>query len=77
MEAVYCLFAPAHTPPAIVRYLNQEIQRVLKQPDVKERFMTAGIEPRGSSAAELEELRRVDLARMTRLVKEAGLGARD
>jgi len=77
MEAVYCLFAPAHTPTAIVSYLNQESQRVLKQPDVKERFMTAGIEPRGSSAAELEALRRVDLARMTRLVKEAGLGARD
>jgi len=77
MEAVYCIFAPAKTPPPIVRYLNQEIQRVLSQPDVKERFSTAGIEPRGSSAAELNELRRVDIARMTKLVREAGLGARE
>jgi tripartite-type tricarboxylate transporter receptor subunit TctC len=73
MESVYCIFAPAKTPPATLSYLNREIQRALSQPDVKERFMTAGVEPRGSSAAELNELRRVDIARMTKLVRDAGL----
>ena len=55
MEVVYCLFAPAHTPTAIVSYLNQESQRVLKQPDVKERFMTAGI---AGAAVRLQNWRR-------------------
>lgn len=74
MEAVYCIFAPAKTPAAIVNYLNREIQRVLSQPEVKERFMAAGIEPRASSAAELNNLRKADMARMAKLIKDAGIG---
>lgn len=74
MEAVYCLFAPARTPPAIVKYLNQEVVRTLSQPDVRERFMAAGIEPRVSTPAELGALRKEDMARMAKLLKEAGLG---
>jgi tripartite-type tricarboxylate transporter receptor subunit TctC len=72
METVYCIFAPAQTPAAIIKYLNQEIRRALSQPDVKERFMAAGIEPRGSSPAELNELRKADMARMAKLVKAMG-----
>jgi tripartite-type tricarboxylate transporter receptor subunit TctC len=74
MEAVYCLFAPASTPPAIIQYLNRETVRTLNQPDVKERFMAAGIEPRVSTPAELGALRKADMARMMKLLKEAGLG---
>jgi tripartite-type tricarboxylate transporter receptor subunit TctC len=75
MEAVYCIFAPATTPVAIIKHLNQEIQRVLSQPDVKERFLAAGIEPRGSSQAELNNLRKVDMARMAKLIKDAAIGS--
>jgi tripartite-type tricarboxylate transporter receptor subunit TctC len=74
MDAVYCLFAPAKTPPAVIRYLNREIVRTLGQPEVKERYMAAGIEPRASTAEELGTLRQVDMARMAKLIKEAGLG---
>ncbi len=76
MEAVYCIFAPSKTPAAIVNRLNQAIVRTLAQPDVKEQFMAAGIEPRGSSPAELGALRKSDMARMAKLIKDAGLGAR-
>jgi tripartite-type tricarboxylate transporter receptor subunit TctC len=75
MEAVYCIFAPARTPVAIIKHLNQEIQRVLSQPDVKERFLAAGIEPRGSSQAELNNLRKADMARMAKLIKDAAIGS--
>ena len=74
MEAVYCIFAPANTPATIINRLNQEIQRTLNQPDVKERFLAAGIEPRASSPAELAALRKTDRARMAKLIKEAGIG---
>jgi tripartite-type tricarboxylate transporter receptor subunit TctC len=75
MEAVYCLFAPAGTPPATIRQLNGEVRKLLAQPDVKEKFLAAGIEPRGSSPAELAKLMKSDSARMARLVKDAGLKA--
>jgi tripartite-type tricarboxylate transporter receptor subunit TctC len=74
MDAVYCLFAPAGTPPAIIQYLNQEIARTLSQPEVKERFLAAGIEPRVSTPAELAALRKTDMARMAKLIREAGIG---
>ncbi len=73
MEAVYCVFAPAKTPAAIINRLNQEIVRVLNQPDVKARFLAAGIEPAPSSPAELGALRKSDMARMGKVIKEAGI----
>ena len=74
MEAVYCIFAPARTPAAVINQLNKEIGRALSQPDVKERFFAAGIEPRASTPAELGALRKADMARMARLLKDAGIG---
>ena len=73
MEAVYCVFAPSKTPAAIVHRLNQEIVRVLNQPDVKARFLAAGIEPVPGSPAELGALRKSDIARMGKVIKEAGI----
>jgi tripartite-type tricarboxylate transporter receptor subunit TctC len=75
MESVYCIFAPPQTPAAIVNRLNHEIVRILNQTDVKERFLAAGIEPRGSSPAELSALRKSDMTKMARLIKDAGIGA--
>jgi tripartite-type tricarboxylate transporter receptor subunit TctC len=74
MEAVYCIFAPAKTPAAVIDQLNREIRRALSQPDVKDRFFAAGIEPRASTPAELGALRKADMARMARLIKDAGIG---
>lgn len=76
MEAIYCIFAPAKTSAATVDTLNREINRVLAQPDVKERFMAAGIEPRGGTAAELGTLRKTDMAKMAKLVADIRNGAR-
>jgi tripartite-type tricarboxylate transporter receptor subunit TctC len=76
MEAVYCIFAPPQTLAAIVNRLNHEIVRILDQDDVKQRFLAAGIEPRGSSPAELGALRKSDMTKMARLIKDAGIAAR-
>lgn len=76
MEAVYCLFAPGKTPAATINLLNREVRAVLNQPDVRERFIAAGIEPRSSTPAELGALRTADMARMAKLVKEASMSAR-
>jgi tripartite-type tricarboxylate transporter receptor subunit TctC len=45
----------------------------LNQPDVKEKFLAAGIEPLPSSPAELAALRKSDMARMGKVIKDAGI----
>jgi tripartite-type tricarboxylate transporter receptor subunit TctC len=75
MESVYCLFAPAQTPAAVINFLNKEVRAVLNQPDVKERYLGAGIEPRSSTPAELGALRRDDVARMATLIKNSKAAA--
>jgi tripartite-type tricarboxylate transporter receptor subunit TctC len=75
MEGVYCIFAPANTPAAVIKKLNQEIARVLSQPEMKDRFLAAGTEPRASSPAELNHLRKVEIDRMAKLIKDAAIGA--
>jgi tripartite-type tricarboxylate transporter receptor subunit TctC len=71
MESVLCLFAPSQSPAAVIHFLNKEVKNVLSQPDVKERFLGAGIEPRSSTPVELGKLRSEEVARMAILIKNS------
>jgi tripartite-type tricarboxylate transporter receptor subunit TctC len=43
------LFAPAHTPPAVVKYLNEQAQEIFALPDVRQRLESQGLVlPNGS-----------------------------
>jgi tripartite-type tricarboxylate transporter receptor subunit TctC len=43
------LFAPAHTPPAIIQYLNKQAQEIFALPDVRQGMESKGLVlPRGS-----------------------------
>ena len=46
-------FAPAGTPPAIIRTLQVEIARVVKLPEIRERLSGLSVNPVGSTAEEL------------------------
>lgn len=71
--AIYGVFAPAGTPAAIVSRLNQEIVRALNRPDVREKFFNAGVEVIGGSAEQLGVAMKEDMARLGKLIKEAGI----
>jgi tripartite-type tricarboxylate transporter receptor subunit TctC len=71
--SVYGIFAPVKTPAAIVKQLNQEIVRILGRADVKERFLNNGMETVGSSPEELAAMRTSDMARMGKVIKDAGI----
>jgi tripartite-type tricarboxylate transporter receptor subunit TctC len=47
------IMAPAGTPPDVIEKLNTEINRVLENPDVREKLRSFGSEPAGDSAQEL------------------------
>ena len=66
------VFAPASTPQPIVAKLNVEIVRVLKQPDIRERWSSDGTVITGSTAEELAARVRLDFDRWGKAVKLSG-----
>jgi tripartite-type tricarboxylate transporter receptor subunit TctC len=71
--AVICVFAPAKTPAAIIDLLNREMVRTLKRQEVRDRLFNLGTEVVASSPAELAAYMRADMARMGKVIKEAGI----
>lgn len=71
--ATICVFAPARTPAAIIDLLSREMARTLTRPEVKERLFNLGAEVVASSPAELAAYMRADMARMGKVIKDAGI----
>ena len=71
--AWYNMFAPAHTPRPIVNRLNAEINRILQQPDVRERFHTLGVSPLSGSPDDLGRYLKFEVDRWAKLIKERGI----
>jgi tripartite-type tricarboxylate transporter receptor subunit TctC len=67
------IYAPAGTPRVIVDQLNAELNRMLQQADIRERLRHNGLVPLGSTPAELGEYLKSEIARWTKVVKEAGI----
>jgi tripartite-type tricarboxylate transporter receptor subunit TctC len=65
--------APARTPAAIVKRLNQEIVTALRKSDVKEKLFASGVEVVANSPEEFAAMIQADRARMGKLVKDAGI----
>lgn len=66
------ILAPAATPAAIVQRLNTEITSVLRSPEVRERFVSAWLEPLPSSQEEMASLMKSETAKWARVIKESG-----
>ena len=71
--SVHGVFVPARTPEAITQRLNQEIVRILQRPESKERLATVGVEPAGSTPAQLAHVIKEELQRMGDVIREAGI----
>lgn len=69
------LFAPVATSRDIVLRLNLEVNRLLRQPEVRDRFHGQGAELLGGTPEDLGARVRADLQRYTRLVREFGIRA--
>jgi tripartite-type tricarboxylate transporter receptor subunit TctC len=66
----YGIVGPANLPPAIVKRLNEEINRLLATPELRERLSGEALEPMPMSPDEFAQYMRADIARWTRLAKE-------
>jgi tripartite-type tricarboxylate transporter receptor subunit TctC len=74
MTTWYGVFAPAGTPPAIVKRLHGEIARAMQTPGTRERLVEVGFDGTVTrTPGEFAAIVRSDTARYAKLVKEAGL----
>ena len=75
VDAWLGVLAPAGTPTAIIARWNQEINAVLKMPDVRARLNGLGIDTRGGTPEEFGATMREDHERYGRIAKEFGITA--
>jgi tripartite-type tricarboxylate transporter receptor subunit TctC len=69
------LFAPAGTPPAVVRKLNQAVNDILKSPEMKATLATLGFEPKAMTPEEFAAFFGAELKKWPPLLRAAGLHA--
>jgi tripartite-type tricarboxylate transporter receptor subunit TctC len=67
------LYAPAGTPPEIVRRLSSEIDAALKRPAIASRLRALGALPMGGLPERLDRLQRAEQAKWARVIKAAGV----
>ena len=67
----YGVLAPAGTPRAIIDKLSREIAKITRMPDVSERMTSEGAEPAGNSPEEFATYIKRELARWSRVIKQA------
>jgi tripartite-type tricarboxylate transporter receptor subunit TctC len=66
---------PAKTPAAIVERMHRETAAVMAMPDVREQLQNAGLEPALKDSAAFGAYIRTELAKWTKLIKDAGIKA--
>lgn len=71
----YGIAAPAGTPEAIVRRLNEEINLALRAPAVVERFRKEGANPQPMTPAAFGDLIRHEVPRWAQVIRAAGVVA--
>lgn len=72
-SAWFALIAPAHTPATIVARLNEEANKALSAPEIRERIGNLGGNVEGGSPKVLADLIQSEMPRWTKLVKERGI----
>jgi tripartite-type tricarboxylate transporter receptor subunit TctC len=69
----YGVVAPKRTPAPVANRLSKAIDDVLRSQEVKDRLMTDGSEAVGGVPAVLDKHMRSELARLRKVIKEAGI----
>jgi tripartite-type tricarboxylate transporter receptor subunit TctC len=67
------LFAPAGTPPEIVKKLNAEVQKIMQQPDVQKRLETEGAKFIATAPESFAAFQRNEAAKWAKAIREAGI----
>jgi tripartite-type tricarboxylate transporter receptor subunit TctC len=69
------VYAPSNTPAILVDKLSAAIAGALKNPELRERFITVGYEPTGTTPEQLAAIMAADSARWSPIIKASGFTA--
>ncbi len=72
VSAWFGVYAPAKTPPEIVRQLHDAIARVIHSPPVRQSLIAQGIDPVSGTSEDLLKLTQSEIARWAKAVDLAG-----
>jgi len=72
-EAFQGMVAPAGVPQAIVNKVSAEVARIVRLPDVSQRFELDGAEPVGSTPKEFAAFLRAEMQKWNKVIKDAGI----
>ena len=67
------MFAPAGTPSEVVAKINRDVNRVLREPEVKERMAALGAEGMSMTPAEFDKFVRAEMDEAAKVVKAAAI----
>jgi tripartite-type tricarboxylate transporter receptor subunit TctC len=71
----YAVFAPRETPKPVVAKLGAEIEKIVTLPDVRDKMLQLGAEPRFMNPEELTSFVAVESPKWGRLIRESGATA--
>jgi tripartite-type tricarboxylate transporter receptor subunit TctC len=72
-EAFQGMVAPAGVPPAIVNKLAAEVARIVRLPDVAQRFQLDGAEAVGSTPQEFAAFLKAEMQQWGKVIRDAGI----
>jgi len=75
VTAWYGLFGPKGMPTEVVKLLNEQLNEILKMPDVVARMATLGTVPVGGAPQTLGQTNAADHERFGRIIKDLGIRA--
>jgi tripartite-type tricarboxylate transporter receptor subunit TctC len=67
------LMAPTGTPAGIVEKIHAETQRILTHPDMRARVGALGLDPIGSTPAEMHATIAADIAKWAKVIADSGI----
>ena len=73
----YAVFAPAKTPADLIDRYSKAIAEAVKDPDVKKNMEAFGLNPTGTTAAELGKIQQADSDTWAPAVKASGFTAKE
>ena len=69
------ILAPAGTPREIVVKLSTEISRIMRMPDIRERLISSGADPVGTTPEQFGAFRQAEFEKFSKLLPKAGISA--
>jgi tripartite-type tricarboxylate transporter receptor subunit TctC len=71
--AWFGVLAPANTPPEVINRLSQEIAKIARSPEMREKLLAMGAEPVGGTPEEFKAVIDRDIAKWKPLAQKVGI----